>query len=135
MTVEEQSVEGTVESSVKRLHHELEQQMQVNKRVRVNEQTMDPIFGVLKVRLDSSMCHLPLHNVSVKKNSLRCALHRWVDHKYEIRSMVMVCTSCNIPLCISCYKPFHSVASTTELKNIVNRTITSELKSKNINTN
>ncbi len=59
--------------------------------------------GSLSCRLMKSLDHLP-ENPSKKKS--RCSLHRWLG--YETQKGVMYCPSCNVNLCIDCYKIFHN---------------------------
>ena len=125
--------EASIATSVSERHKNNEQ---VRKRARVNDQSLDPISGSLMCRLDKSQCHLPRSNLmELKKRSFRCALHRWIHRRFEQKDMVIICTTCNIPLCINCYKPFHAVANVQELHHIVESIISNNLQHRVANIN
>ena len=130
ISVERQICDGeTVASSVARRHILAQELFHVQKRRRLNDKTMNPLFGELKCHLDRNVCHLPNDNfIQLKKRRLRCALHRWVNRNTEIRSMILLCSTCNIPLCVRCYKPFHTVACVKKLEDVVKKIIVSELR-------
>ena len=73
----------------------------------ITEKTLDPYSGILRCRLDHSLNHLPVRNDKPENN---CQLHYWTD-KIKIRSQLMKCMTCNVTLCINCYKHFHEVAN------------------------
>lgn len=63
------------------------------------------------------MNHLPKDNIfQLKKKRFRCELHRWDHRACERRDLVIVCTTCNVSLCIPCYHVFHVCTSICELR-------------------
>ena len=94
------------------------------KAKRFNDKTLNPMTGSLSDRLNPVYNHLPENNVAEQRNkSLRCQLHRWTDRNIEYKNNVMVCTHCNVSLCLHCYKAFHTIKHVKELKKIVSDTI------------
>ena len=90
------------------------------KAIRFNEKTLNPVTGSLKIRLDTSYSHLPKPNLDViKKSSFRCQLHRFYNRSIEYTDRVMVCETCNVSLCLYCYKGFHTQKHVPDLKNWV----------------
>ena len=67
---------------------------------------LDPYSGCLRCRLDHNLNHLPIKNDKPKNN---CQLHYWAN-KQKVRAQLMKCGTCNVTLCITCYKIFHEVA-------------------------
>ena len=66
------------------------------------DQSLDPYTGILRCRLNTSLDHLP-----EKVSNLNCQLHWWQD-KTQCRKQLMKCATCNVCLCIECYKTFHT---------------------------
>ena len=94
------------------------------KAKRFNDKTLNPMTGSLSDRLNPVYNHLPENNVAEQRNkSLRCQLHRWTDRNIEYKNNVMVCTHCNVSLCLHCYKAFHTIKHVKELKKFVSDTI------------
>jgi hypothetical protein len=58
--------------------------------------------GALKCRLETTLSHLPSRK---NGNRPQCDLHRWTGIQKE--AGILYCRSCNINLCIDCYKIFH----------------------------
>ena len=67
--------------------------------------------GQLKIRLNVAADHYPIPPSSTRA---RCALHRWVDN--ESLKQAMKCTTCNVHLCIQCYKLYHTVPDLISIK-------------------
>ena len=67
--------------------------------------------GQLRIRLNVAADHYPIPPSSMRA---RCALHRWVDN--ESLKQVMKCTTCNVHLCIQCYKLYHTVPDLLSIK-------------------
>ena len=86
------------------------------KAVRFNDKSLHPITGSLRNHLDTSFCHLPMTFSEIETKSLRCQLHRWIDRNIEYKHSVMVCTYCNVSLCVYCYKVFHTMKHVNSLK-------------------
>ena len=87
--------------------------IQPKKSASVTDKYLDPYTGVLRCRLNTSLCHLPEEN---KKNEANCQLCNWAIKKKN-RSRLMTCPTCNIILCLTCYKKFHLVADLNVFKN------------------
>ena len=85
---------------------------------RVDSKALSPTRGRLRIRLDESMTHMPV--VPLLPNAA-CQLHRWAykeTHPMEkvdgattkpsgSRSGVMRCETCEVNLCLKCWKPYH----------------------------
>ena len=67
--------------------------------------------GPMSIRLYTQYDHLPQHP-QIKKP--RCALHSWGG--VEMRASISYCDTCNVNLCIDCYKMFHHNANITQSK-------------------
>ena len=60
----------------------------------------------------------------VRSKSSECQLHKWVlgggtamcRRHTRVKSQLMVCPTCNIVLCIKCYKKFHTVYDLKTIK-------------------
>ena len=55
--------------------------------------------------------HLP---TPVHLKHSQCQLHKWANKR--TRKQVMSCSDCDIPLCVQCYKPFHTVVNLNCIK-------------------
>ena len=96
----------------------------VQKAPRVTVRSLS-LRGSLGIRLDKSVQHLPLSNVKdLRKHHLVCSVHRWVDRRIRFKDTVMVCSHCKVALCLWCYAPFHSIVDVSELRKVVEKTIT-----------
>jgi hypothetical protein len=85
---------------------------------RVDSKALSPTRGRLRIPLDESMSHMPV--VPLLPNAA-CQLHRWAykeTHPMEkvdgattkpsgSRSGVMRCETCEVNLCLKCWKPYH----------------------------
>ena len=92
----------------------------------VNDASLNPLHGKLKIRLDHTQEHFPNDDVR-QTYTLCCALHRWASSDgRQKRERVEVCTSCKVALCMSCFRKFHVVEDVTKLKTLVQRVIDSE---------
>ena len=85
---------------------------------RVTDKSLHPITGNLKDRLTTNMMHLPVK--AIKKDS-RCQLHYWAAKK-KFRSNI-VCSTCNVTLCIQCYEHFHLVQDLVKSKSTLKKEI------------
>jgi hypothetical protein len=71
----------------------------------VKDSALDPDKGVLKDRLDHfGIFHCPEPK---KKDSARCALHRWLKREWQLQEGVVCCSHCGVHLCVPCFKLFH----------------------------
>ena len=84
----------------------------VTRSVTFTNKTLDAYSGALRCRLDRHFAHLPERG-DKKVNS--CQLCYW-KNKERVRSQVLRCNTCQILLCIDCFKPFHEVADLNMLK-------------------
>ena len=75
--------------------------------------------GKFNCRLDIGLDHIPNDQ---KGKSARCTMHRWLGSETE--KNIVHCPSCNINLCIGCYRPFHTVQDLLEKKGNLRRSIT-----------
>ena len=72
----------------------------------VTDNSLHPILGSLCCRLDHLKTHWP---APCSKVESRCQLHFWATGGKKHRKNLMVCSECQITLCIQCYVPFHTV--------------------------
>ena len=75
------------------------------KNASLTENTLDPYIGQLRCRLDHSLNHLPSLNDKPESN---CQLHYFLVKK-KYKAQLMKCQTCNVLLCLHCYKKFHEV--------------------------
>jgi hypothetical protein len=91
---------------------------------RVDDKTLDPTSGSLKCCLDTDF-HFPIPQQS--KNA-PCSLCRWAmkdetsRDKSRVRGVhVGTCDKCNVSLCLSCFKPFHTISDVERLRSDVRK--------------
>ena len=77
---------------------------------RLNDASLD-VGGHFKCRLDTTLDHLPVKTAGTNS---RCALHKWVN--IETQKQVMFCPTCNVNLCLSCYRLFHTKPNLLQMK-------------------
>ena len=65
--------------------------------------SLDPYQGTLRYRLETTLTHLPVKN---DKPENSCQLHYWFE-KSKYRAQLLRCPTCNVTLCVDCYKYFH----------------------------
>ena len=88
-----------------------QQQSLSNKAVKVSDNSLNPINGALRHRLNNTLGHFPNDSqLSGRKCSLKCALHRWYDRDIQIRKQVIQCVVCGVALCRQCFRSFHTIA-------------------------
>ena len=79
--------------------------IQTKRCMRITDASMHPYSGSLRFRLDRGLSHFPL---PVKKKHSNCQLHMWT-HKIKYRKQMILCETCNVTLCVDCFKPFHVI--------------------------
>lgn len=90
------------------------------KSCRVNNNTLHPLEGQLRCRLNKKIGYYPDDGIITNRaKSLRCALHRWVDRGAQIKRDVMVYFICTVALCVGCYRKFHTEPSVDRLRSHV----------------
>ena len=70
-----------------------------------SDRSLDPYNGALRCRLDTCLNHFPVEN---GKSEANCQLHFYTSRK-KVRSQLMKCETCNVILCIQCYRKFHEI--------------------------
>ena len=70
------------------------------------------------LRLDQSLCHLPVPTEAKSGQRPACAMCRWATGN-QFRAQVSYCVSCNTVLCVWCYKTFHTVENLEEKKDAI----------------
>ena len=92
------------------------------KATRFTDSTLDPNTGLLKCRLDNNL-HYIINSATV---NACCGLCRWAlsdgqsNRNKRIRgNCVGKCDLCNVNLCMSCFKPFHTIGLLDKLKSEV----------------
>jgi hypothetical protein len=72
----------------------------------VKDSYLDPDKGALRDRLNHcAFFHCP---VEPARKVAKCALHRWFNRDWQCFKNVVVCSHCQVHLCISCFKLFHA---------------------------
>ena len=94
------------------LLHVKKQNDKDKKNAHLTEKTVDPYIGQLRCRLDPSLNHLPTLNDKPESN---CQLHYLLVKKIY-RAQLMKCNTCNVLLCIHCYKRFHELPNLKRIK-------------------
>ena len=51
----------------------------------------------------------------------QCTLNLW-SNKTKVRSQIMMCQTCGVNLCITCYAKFHKIVEVDELRQAVQTT-------------
>ena len=82
------------------------------KRTTFSDTSLDSYSGSLRCRLDRHYTHLPERT---GKDVGNCQLCYWKSKK-RVRSCVLRCSSCQVLLCLDCYKPFHELVDLGVLK-------------------
>jgi hypothetical protein len=120
---------GRTRSSVASIQSEL---TVLQRGRKVNDKTLDPTSGDLKICLDADF-HYP---VPPGKNKYPpCSLCRWAlqdgaSRNNRVRgASISTCDKCNVSLCLSCFKPFHTITSVDKLRSEVKKN--EELKREN----
>ena len=90
---------------------------------RVTDMSLHPFTGKLKDRLNISKMHLP---IEATKSDSRCQLHMWAANM-RFRTNI-VCTTCNVTLCIRCFAHFHLVHDLVKSKAMIKKEIVPKLK-------
>ena len=78
-----------------------------SRNIRFTEQTLNPYDGLLRCRLDNKLSHLPEKSTKIDP---QCQLHYYF-YKKKMKAQILKCSSCNVTLCVGCYKLFHEVPS------------------------
>ena len=78
--------------------------------LRISDVSLGSI-GAMSIRLETHYDHLP-QRPKIRKP--RCELHRWGG--VDMRASMRYCATCNVNLCIDCYKMFHQNANITQSK-------------------
>jgi len=91
---------------------------------RIEDKALDAVKGSLKCRLDTDF-HFPVPQAT--KNA-PCGLCCWAlkdeisRDKCRVRGAhVANCDKCNVSLCLSCFKPFHTISDITKLRSDVKK--------------
>ena len=77
---------------------------------RISDVSLGP-RGAMSIRLETQYDHLPQRPQILKT---RCAFHRWDG--FEMRDLISYCATCNVTLCIDCYKMSHQNTYITQSK-------------------
>ena len=90
--------------------------MKKSKRCKeVTDHSLDPVKGGLCIRLNTTIQHWP-EEVKGKK---RCQLHRWARGRElpAVMQSVVMCSICQVNLCLKCFNTFHKEADLLGRKN------------------
>ena len=90
---------------------------------KMDSKALSPTRGRMKVRLDTSVNHMPVVPRGERFNNV-CQLHRWADKEFNpgkdktgkkkntkpacARGHVMRCTVSDVNLCLGCWEIFHT---------------------------
>jgi len=89
------------------------------KAPRVNDNTLHPDSGSLRGRLNHIACfHCPELSPNAHPS---CSLHRWIygrdnDSGGQVKDKVVLCSVCQVNLCIPCFKVFHTTPNLGKYK-------------------
>ena len=76
--------------------------------------------GELCGQLDRCLPQYPVYTKTMKIQRAKCCLHWWAtERKMDIRSKVVCCASCLVPLCFDCFDLFHEEPALVEKKEII----------------
>ena len=75
--------------------------------LRISDVSLGP-RGAMSIQLETQSDHLPQRPQNKKP---RCALYRWGG--VEMGASISYCATCNVNLCIDCYKMFHQNTNIT----------------------
>ena len=91
----------------------------------VNDRTLDPEQGELRIRLNTKYFHCP---VRPKAKDPSCQLHRWAigNPKHKNRGSILHCDCCNINLCFDCFDLCHKISDVDRLRSEVLKVIRNE---------
>ena len=78
----------------------------------ITDNSLNPCTGKLCCRLDRTLNHLPVQPMKPEAN---CQLHNWAKQSKH-RKQLMKCPTCNVIICLDCYKKFHEVSDLSVLK-------------------
>ena len=79
----------------------------------LNDAALCTRAGAYKHRLSVSQgAHLPMTPTA---NDPRCSLHSWAKNM-KIRKQIVKCETCDIHLCVECYKNFHTIQDVHTLR-------------------
>ena len=86
-----------------------------NKRIKtglhhVTDQSLCPIKGSLRCRLDPQVDHIP----DEANGRARCRLHWWGG--VETQKRVLACPECGVSFCVKCYRLFHKEPNIVAMK-------------------
>ena len=79
---------------------------------RMTDNTLDPMLGSMRCRLNKTLQHYPITYAKGKRT--KCQLHRWARGRNgkEVRGKhVMKCVACDVQLCSSCWVVFHETSN------------------------
>ena len=78
----------------------------------LSDLSLDPYCGAVRCRLDTRLNHLPEEE---ERGEAQCQMHYW-KNKSKYRKQLMKCATCQVTLCLKCYKIFHDRPDLTSLK-------------------
>ena len=81
----------------------------------VSDRSLDPTTGLLKIRLTEGI-HFP--SPSDKKDPV-FQLHSWACIGKKYRKGYMLCTKCQVTLCLKCFVRFHAIKNPYYMKYIL----------------
>ena len=89
---------------------------------RITDLSIDPRSGDLRIRLSFGPGqHCP--DPAVTKNA-QCGLHNWAmketEHQVK-RGGLMYCETCNVHLCLPCWKKFHTIQEVKDVSDAVKK--------------
>ena len=93
----------------------------------VNDASLHPLHGKLKIRLDHTQEHFPNDDVR-QTYTFCCALHRWATapKRVQKRDRVVLCVTCRVALCMQCFRKFHVIHDVDRLRTAVKKVIEEE---------
>ena len=95
----------------------------------VNDRSLH-VNGKLNCRLIRTYDHSP---VQCKQN-VQCQLHKWCSsskQKMRVETQLCYCPTCNVNLCLECYRPFHTETDIVKKKSVIERKLRKTYRTNN----
>ena len=95
----------------------------------VNDRSLH-VNGKLNCRLIRTYDHSP---VQCKQN-VQCQLHKWCSsskQKMRVETQLCYCPTCNVNLCLECYRPFHTETDIVEKKSVIEKKLRKTYRTNN----
>jgi hypothetical protein len=111
------SVDASSGPSRKRKNDSGNNSVKSKRSKQVSDQALDPRIGNLRARLTVGHgFHMPEFSAS---KEAKCCLHNWADKGRVRGHNVIKCGTCDLHMCIPCFKSFHTIQEVDDLRKAV----------------